>query len=152
LARIEDRVRRLAEEICASMGCTVEDVDLQGSARKPTLRVIIDREEGVRLADCEALSRELSAVLDVEDLFPGPYNLEVSSPGLDRPLKRPEDFRKQVGKLVRLVTKKPLTGDQTFFIGRLAEAGQDDFVLKIGEQEFRVSYDAVKRARLEVEI
>jgi len=145
-------VRRLAEDIAVSMGFAVEDVELAGSARKPTLRVVIDREGGVRISDCEALSREISAVLDVEDLFPGPYNLEVSSPGLDRPLKKPADFKKQTGKLARVITKKPVIGDQSFFVGRLVQADEDSFVLRIGEKELRIAYDAVKRARLEVEV
>ena len=145
-------MKQLAEDIAASMGCTVEDVELAGSARKPTLRVVIDREGGVNIADCEALSRELSAVLDVEDLLPGPYNLEVSSPGLDRPLRKPADFKKRVGKLVRVVTREPVIGEQTFFIGRLLEADEDSFLIEMGGKQLRIAYSAVSKARLEVEI
>lgn len=152
MARIEEKIRRLAEEIASSMGYDVVQVELAGNPRRPALRVYIDKEGGVNIGDCEQMSRELGAVLDVEDLIPGPYTLEVSSPGLDRPLKTPADFRKQVGKLVRIVTREPLEGEQTFFIGRLIQADEDSFLLKTGDKELRVPYGSVSKARLEVEI
>ena len=153
MGRIEERARALAETIAGPMGLAVESVELAGSGRSRTLRVIIDKESGVGLSDCEAVSRELAAVLDVEDFIPGSYGLEVSSPGLDRPLKGPADFRRQIGKLVRAVTKTPFDG-QTFLVGRLVEAGDSDFVLKLeGKKErlVRVPYAALTKARLEVE-
>lgn len=153
MGRIEEKVRSLAENIAGPLGLAVESVELKGSGRSRVLRVIIDKEAGVGLADCEAVSRELGAILDVEDFIPGAYSLEVSSPGLDRPLKSPADFKRQMGKLVRAVTKAPIAG-QTFVIGRLMEAGDTEFVLRIEgkkEQILRIPYEALDRARLEVE-
>ena len=153
MGRIEEKVRLLAENIAAPMGLAIESVELKGSGRSRVLRVIIDKEAGVGLADCEAVSKELSAVLDVEDFVPGPYSLEVSSPGMDRPLTNPADFKRQIGKLVRAVTKAPFAG-QTFVVGRLIEAGDTEFTLRIEgkkEQILRIPYEVLDRARLEVE-
>lgn len=152
MPRVEEKVRRLAEEIAASMAYEIVEVELAGSGRRPTLRVYIDKDGGVNIGDCERMSRELGAVLDVEDLIPGSYNLEVSSPGLDRPLRKPADFRKQLGKLVRIVTRQALEGEQTFFVGRLKEADEDSFLLETGDREVRIPYESVSKARLEVEI
>ncbi len=151
MGRIEERVAGLAEEIAGALGVSLEGVELAGSGRRHILRVYIDKEGGVTIRDCELMSRELGPVLDVEDLIPGPYTLEVSSPGLDRPLKKPNDFKRQIGKLARVVTSGPVEG-QTFFIGRLLEAADDSFMLRIEGRDVKIPYELVKKARLEVEI
>ena len=133
------------------MGYTVESVELLGSGPKLLLRISIDKEGGVTIGDCALMSREISALLDVEDLTPSRYTLEISSPGLDRPLKNPADFRKQTGKLIRVSTRTPFDG-QTFLVGRLKEAGDNLFLIVVGEKEIEVPYSAVAKARLEIEI
>lgn len=84
-------------------------------------------------------------------MIPSRYTLEISSPGLDRPLKNPADFRKQTGKLIRVSTRTPFDG-QTFLVGRLKEAGDNLFLIVVGEKEIEVPYSAVAKARLEIEI
>ena len=148
---MESKIRQLAMEAAQGLGYTVEDVELLGSGQKLILRISIDKEGGVTVRDCELMSREVGALLDVEDIIPGRYYLEVSSPGLDRPLKGPADFAKSRGKLIRVSTRTPFEG-QTFLIGRLEEAREDFFVIKVGEKALEIPYKAVAKARLEIEI
>jgi ribosome maturation factor RimP len=110
--------------------------------------------ESVTVSDCGRVSQDLSAILDVEpELLGGvdqEYTLEVSSPGLDRPLRGEQDYRRFVGRLAKIVTNAPVNG-QTAFAGRLS--GMDDGVVLLaeGRRVHRVPLDAIKRARLEVE-
>src|SRR5262245_64205324 len=99
------------------------------------LRVQIDRpgpaataEESVSVDDCAHVSRDLSAILDVEDVVPSAYTLEVSSPGLDRPLRRPDDYRRFAGRLAKIVVRGPIDG-QGFFRGRLGGVDGGDVII-----------------------
>jgi ribosome maturation factor RimP len=128
------------------------DVELTGSLRKPLARVFIDKEGGVTLEDCEKVSRALSALLDVEDPIPASYVLEVSSPGLDRPLKRLKDFEMSIGKLARVVTKERI-GDQTFHVGRIAAVENGNVRLVVREnEEVSIPFAQISKARLEIEL
>jgi len=122
-----DPVREIAERVAASSGLEVVEVDLRGSGNKRMLRIVIDksglgpadRPVGVTHEDCANLSREVSTILDVEDVIPGgSYVLEVSSPGLDRKLTRPADYQRFLGSLVKLTTRNPVNGNR-HFVGRL---------------------------------
>jgi ribosome maturation factor RimP len=115
-----ERVRHIAERVIASRGLELVELEFRGSGGKARmLRVFIDKTGGVTHADCEAVSRELGTILDVEDAVPGgAYTLEVSSPGMDRKLTRPEHFERFVGSRVRLTTREPIEGNR-FFEGRL---------------------------------
>ncbi len=103
-------------EIAAAQGCELLQVEFQAG----TLRLILDREEGVRLEDCETVSKLASALLDVRNFGPGRYTLEVSSPGLDRQLYGPRDFARFVGRRVRVRFVDPATGKRATVVGRLA--------------------------------
>ncbi|GAB4390274.1 MAG: ribosome maturation factor RimP [Thermodesulfovibrionales bacterium] len=151
MARVEERIAELAGQVARGHGVEVEDVELMGRGRRTLLRVTIDKPGGVSLDDCEAVSKDLSAVLDVEDPLSGPYTLEVTSPGLDRPLKTVAHFRKQVGKLARVVTREPVEG-QNFWVGRISAVDDEGVVLETGKGGIRISFDNVSRARLEVEV
>ena len=151
MGRVEARIGELAREAAAGLGYTAEAVELLGGGQRLVVRISIDKEGGVTIRDCELMSRQMSALLDVEDLIPGRYLLEVSSPGLDRPLKGPADFTRQKGKLIRVSTRTPFDG-QTFFIGRLEEVREDVFFIRVGEKVLEVPYEAVSKARLEIEI
>ncbi len=114
-----EAVRQIAERVAESRGLQVWDLELKGGGKSRTLRVYIDRPEGVTHEDCAEYSREISTILDVEDVVPGgPYLLEVSSPGLDRKLIRPEDFARFQGSLVKLTTYELVDG-RKHFEGRL---------------------------------
>ncbi|MGC2324645.1 MAG: ribosome maturation factor RimP [Terriglobales bacterium] len=120
-----EHVREIAERVTASSGLELVELEFRGAGGKARmLRLFIDKPGGVTHADCEAVSREVGTILDVEDAVPGAsYTLEVSSPGLDRKLVRPEDFARFVGSRVKLTTREPIEGNR-FFEGRL-ESFQD---------------------------
>jgi len=176
-----ERVREAAERVARSYGLEVFDVQLRRESAGTVLRVIIDRpgsgsvavtepsqsadpdamrrrleDDSVGIADCQRVSQDLSAILDVEDdaLETGAighaYTLEVSSPGLDRPLRHEADYRRFHGRLAKVVTSEPIDG-QSAFAGRLAGVDSGNLLLEEGRRTHRVPIARIKRARLEVE-
>src|SRR5580658_7597358 len=99
------RITAIAEQAATPAGLEVVEVELKGSGRSHLLRIYIDRPEGVTHADCELVSREVSAALDLEDPIPGTYELEVSSPGVERKLGKWQDWQRFAGKKVKVVLK-----------------------------------------------
>ena len=150
---LEQKIRQLAMRVADDFDYELVDLNLFGRGRSMLLRLSIDKEGGVTLNDCETFSRRLSAVMDVEDPISGTYTLEVSSPGLDRPLKNAGDFERNIGKLVRLVTKEKID-NQSFFIGRLLAVRDDSVSLSIsdGGKEIVLPFDKISKAKLEIEI
>ena len=152
LDAIKEKLRAIIVPVIEALGIELDDIELSKMRGKALLRVFIEKENGVNIGDCELVSREIEAVLDVEDPIPYSYVLEVSSPGLDRPLKEPKDFKRFAGKNIRVVTQEPI-GKQTFFIGKIAEAGDDEIVLfLLKDKEITIPYTNISRARLEVEV
>ena len=149
---IKGKLSVLAGSVASEYGVEIYDIELAGSLRRPTLRIFIEKEGGVTLEDCEKFSRAVSAVLDVEDPIRAPYVLEVSSPGMDRPLKRPRDFEMNIGKLARVVTKESIE-KQNFFVGRIKEVRADRVILLAAdEREIEIPFEQVSKARLEIEL
>ncbi|HEV2175906.1 MAG TPA: ribosome maturation factor RimP [Terriglobia bacterium] len=145
------KVAAAAERVASSEGLFLVDVELKGGRSNQLLRVYIDKPEGVSHADCQLVSEQLSAILDVEDLIPGSYTLEVSSPGLDRKLSKPRDFEHFVGRRARLVLKEPVDR-QTVLEGRLAGYESGRVRLDCGEAGVReMDLANVQKARLVVE-
>jgi ribosome maturation factor RimP len=140
-------LRRLLEPGVKALGFELVDVELAGQGHRNTLRVYIDGPRGVTVDDCANVSRQLSAILDVEDPIPGSYALEVSSPGLDRPLVTPEDFRRFRGEEVKLRTTDAVNGRRNFK-GRLVEANGDGIIIDVDGQRFELAFDRIERARL----
>ena len=130
-----DRVREIAERVAASSGLEVVEVEFRGSGRARMLRVFLDKPSaagsdplaGVTHGDCADFSREFGTILDVEDVVPDSYTLEVSSPGLDRKLTKASEFERFVGSRVKLTTKQPLNNNR-HFEGRL-ESFQDGHLI-----------------------
>jgi len=146
------RIWDIVEPIISELGVELEDIELNRLKNRFLLRIYIDKDGGVTIGDCERVSREIEAILDVEDPIPGSYILEVSSPGLDRPLKRPKDFIRFSGKKVRIVTGEPVEG-QTFFMGWIIEADEERVVVRLTkEKEISIPYGLISMARLEVEV
>jgi len=155
---IIEHVRAIAGRVAGSYGLEVFDVQFRREGSGMVLRVQIDRpgpaataEESVSVEDCAHVSRDLSAVLDVEDVVPTAYTLEVSSPGLDRPLRSTDDYRRFSGRRAKLVMREPVDG-QRHFKGRLA--GVDDQAVLIDGDDgrrHRVLFGVITRANLEVE-
>lgn len=134
-----DRVAALVTPILEARGAELYDVELAGA----TLRVLVDREGGIDLGDLESVSREVSAALDDDDPLPDQrWYLEVSSPGLERPLRTPGHFRSAVGSTVKVKTTGRVEGERRVE-GPLEDADDDGFVVA-GR---RIAYDQVERAR-----
>ena len=146
------------EQIAGAAGCELVHAELKGGL----LRVFIDKPEGVTLADCEHVSRQLSALLDVLDFGTGRYVLEVSSPGLDRQLYKPADYDRFAGRLARVTFEDPATGRKKTVVARLhgvrqGAGGDAEVVLEDGAagepgEPWGVPLKNVKTARLEVEL
>ena len=145
-----DRVRSLAEEVTDGVGVELVDVALLGKGAQTILRVTIDREGGISLKDCETTSRDLEALLDVEDPFPGKYTLEVTSAGIDRPLKTIEEFMRFQGKKARIVCTEKIESE-SFFVGTIQDVQDKIIYLELKKKTVRIPFQIIKKARLEIE-
>jgi ribosome maturation factor RimP len=154
-----ERVREAAARVAAGYGLDLFDVELRREGGQQVLRVVLDRpgpnataEDSVSLDDCARVSEDLSAVLDVEDVVPADrYTLEVSSPGLDRPLRHADDYRRFAGRKAKVVLSEPV-GRQTAFAGRLQGMDGDEVLFESeGGKLVRLPLRLVARARLDVE-
>ena len=125
-----ERVQQIAERVAASSGLELVEVEFRGGGKSRLLRIFIDKPGGVTHEDCANLSREVSTILDVEDVVPGSYLLEVSSPGLDRKLSRPADFERFTGSRVKIMTREPVNGNR-HFDGRLQSFQQGRLTLDL---------------------
>ena len=155
---VVEKVRTIAERVATGYGLEIFDVQFRREAPGMVLRVRIDRpgpastaDESVSVHDCANVSRDLSAIFDVEEVVPTAYTLEVSSPGLDRPLRRPDDYRRFTGRLAKVVMREKVDG-QGFFRGRIAGVeGQHVLIDGDDGQTHRVPLAVIARAHLEVE-
>ncbi len=152
----EQRVTQIAEGILSSLGMELVEIEYKREGRAQVLRLYIDKPGGLSLDDCGDVSRELSAVLDVEDVVPDRYLLEVSSPGLNRPLTKEADYRRYVGRLVKIKTRIPTPDDKgnmrKTFLGELL--GYDDGIvrMKLNEgQTASLPLTEIAKANLEFE-
>jgi ribosome maturation factor RimP len=149
---VEDRIARLAEPIAGSLGLRLVKVRYQGTRASGAVRLTIDKPGGVTLDDCTRLSRALGHALDVEEPIDHRYTLEVSSPGLDRPLEDRRDFEQAVGRLARVKTHPSWDGPR-LLIGRVR--GVEPEAVRVeereGGREWSLPWEAIAQARLEIE-
>lgn len=150
------QITEIVVPIVESMGMELVDLEYGRVGRDTILRLFIDKDGGVTLDDCADVSRELSLVLDVEDIIPDRYTLEVSSPGLDRPLKKAADYAKFAGRLVKIKTYEPFPDDKgnkrKTFTGNLI--GLEDGVVKVTlleGQTASIPLERIAKANLEFE-
>ncbi|HEX5759410.1 MAG TPA: ribosome maturation factor RimP [Thermoanaerobaculia bacterium] len=140
------------EQIAAGTGCQLEHAEYKGGV----LRLVLDRPEGgVNLADCEQVSKQVSALLDVVDFGKNRYTLEVTSPGLDRPLYRPRDYARFTGRLARVTYRVPESGAKRTVVGRLEafHPEREEVVLAApGGERLLLHLHDIQMARLEVEL
>ena len=147
-----EKIRTMAERVASSEGLALVDVELKGGPANALLRVYIDKPTGVSHADCQLVSEQLSALLDVEDLIPGSYTLEVSSPGLDRKLVKASDYVHFAGRRARLVLREPVAS-QKVLEGRLVGFEEGRVRLDLGEGGLKeLELSNIQKARLVVEI
>lgn len=145
---LRERLRGVVEPVLRGEGCELVDLEYRREGRGWVVRIFLDRPGGVTLNDCQRVSEQVGDLLDVEDLIPHPYTLEVSSPGLERPLTRPEDFVRFAGRAARISTFAPLEG-QRHFTGTLRGCEEGAVLLEVaGAGLVRIPRDAISRARL----
>jgi ribosome maturation factor RimP len=143
-------VREVVEPILRSQGFELVDLEYQRESRGWVLRIYLDREGGVTLDDCAGVSHEVGAVLEVKDVIPTAYVLEISSPGLTRPLKKPEDFNRFQNRLVKIKLYKPLDGRRNFKGTLLGLEGETVRVEADG-QVFEIPLQSIAKANLEID-
>ena len=149
MSKITDIVTKLAVPAAAEFGCEVWDVEYVKEGKEHYLRAYIDKEGGITINDCVAVSREMNEILDREDYIPEEYIFEVSSPGLDRPLKKDRDFSRSIGKRVEIHTYRALDG-QKDFSGELVSYDADRITIKEEETQQVFERKDIAQIRLEV--
>jgi ribosome maturation factor RimP len=146
-APLREKLATLIEPLLGQLGYELVDLEYVPGRTHAVLRVFIDRPEGVGLDDCERVSRELSALLDVEDPVPAGYTLEVSSPGLDRVLRTPAHFQRFVGERIWLELRAARAGRRRY-TGRLEAFDGEGVELNVDGAMVRVPFAEISRARL----
>jgi ribosome maturation factor RimP len=147
---VVDRVRALVEPILLSEGMELVDIQYRREARGWVLRLFVDKEGGVTLDDCSHVSQEVGRSLDVEDFISIPYNLEVSSPGLNRDLKTEKDFIRYRNRLVSVKTFEPVE-KRRHFKGRLLGVFDNQVEMEIDKEIIHIPLSNVAKAHLEIE-
>ncbi|RAL26329.1 ribosome maturation factor RimP [Thermoflavimicrobium daqui] len=148
--QVIETVEKLALPILQAEGLELVDVEFIKEGQNWFLRIFIDREEkGVDLDDCSRVSEQLSEVLDQTDPIPGAYILEVSSPGAERPLKKPADFRKAVGKYVHISTYEPIEENKVFE-GTLTYYGEEYLTVEVNGRSLDLPLEKIAKARLAI--
>jgi len=150
-----ERIIELVEPAVESEGLELVELECLRMKTRWLVRIFIDREGGATLDDCTALSHQLGDLLNVHDLPPGPYTLEVSTPGLDRPLTRDKDFEKYRGARVRIRTREPIDGSRIFlgtFVDYSMEDGRRIVTLDVDGRSVRIDRENIQKANLEYEL
>jgi ribosome maturation factor RimP len=149
---LEARVAGVAEQVAASAGLEIVLVEVKGGGNRSVVRAFIDKPGGVSLNDCERFSKNLSVLLDVEDCIPFSYILEVSSPGLDRPLTKESDFERFSGKRAKVRTRVPI-GGQRNFKGSIVGVKEGRIELEITPGKLvEIALSDIEKANLLIEI
>ena len=149
---IAERIDKIATTAATENGVEFVHSEIVGSKRNMTVRIYIDKPEGVTLEDCSTVSRTIEAVIDADDFIPSPYVLEVSSPGLERPLFTIQDFEKFVGKKAKVKTSEAVNG-QANFTGNITGIEGSEIVLEDKTNgTVRIPFDKVAKANLKVDL
>ena len=144
------QIEAVALPVLEELGFELVEVQYRREQNGWVLRLVIDKQDGINLADCAAVSREISQLLDIEDFIDQAYSLEVSSPGLNRSLKSMADFERFVGRNAKIKTIEPIAGEHVF-IGKINKTEGESIILGVGTKEVKVPFSQVAKARLEIE-
>jgi len=140
-------MRQLIEPVVEGLGYECVGIVYLAQGQHGLLRIFIDRPDGVTVEDCGRVSHQVSGVLDVEDPIAGHYTLEVSSPGIDRPLFRQQDFARFAGRQIKLRLVRQHSG-RSRYIGTLRGIDDDEVILEVEGEEMRLAYDDIEQAHL----
>ncbi|HOV84725.1 MAG TPA: ribosome maturation factor RimP [Syntrophobacteraceae bacterium] len=144
---LPEQIRQLVEPVVESEGKELVELEYRRESHGWVLRLFLDQEDGITVEDCARVSRVVGDLLDVADLIPNPYHLEVSSPGLNRPLRKVEHFRSALGKIIEIRTLAPLEGRKKFK-GTLLEAAPESVRLDCDGRAYEIPLGLMDRARL----
>ncbi len=142
-----EKLREMIEPIVTGLGYEAVGIELLPQGGAELLRIYIDRSGGVTVDHCERVSHQVSGMLDVEDPIRGEYTLEVSSPGIDRPLFRRDDFARFAGRRVKLKLRAPRAG-RARYTAQLHGLEGDEVLLEVDGEALRIAYDEIDQARL----
>ncbi len=143
----ENRLTDMLTPVVTGLGYELVGIEYLPAGKQSVLRIYIDAEQGILVDDCEKVSHQVSAVLDVEDPIRGAYALEVSSPGIDRPLFTPEQYARYVGQAVRVQLARALDGRRKFK-GELSEVNEDSLTLVVDGESFQLPFELIEKGRL----
>ena len=141
------RLWELVEPVIAARGMEVLDIEYRRESIGWVLRIFLDSERGITVDDCAGISRVVGDMLDATDLIPTAYNLEVSSPGIDRPLRKLEHFQKHIGDIIEVRTISTVQNRRNF-TGVLKEASPQGLVVQCDSQDYSLGMELIERARL----
>jgi ribosome maturation factor RimP len=142
-----DELQKLLEPTVERLGCELTDLVVRLSGKGGLLQLTIDKPDGIDIDDCEKVSHAVSALLDVEDPVPGEYNLEVSSPGLDRKLTKVEHFQRFEGETLKVTMRFPMDGRRRFR-GTLVSSDDENIVVEVDGQTYSLPLATIDTARL----
>jgi ribosome maturation factor RimP len=148
---VVETIKNLLDPILQEKGLELVDIEYAGSGRGGVLRLFIDKENGITVEDCADISREFGFLLDVHDIIPYSYTLEVSSPGLNRALKDSKDFIRFKGKKVKIKTKENLY-QRRVFIGHLIDFHDDVASIQVEGEVYDIPFYDIEKANLELEL
>jgi ribosome maturation factor RimP len=141
-------VRGLVEPLLEREGVDLVDLELKGAPGRQVLRVFVDVDGGITIDQCVLLSRKISDLLDRKDPIPGKYRLEVSSPGVDRPLTRPRDFQRNIGREVKVDVRRGEAVEQV--TGKIVSVGEENLTLDVKGEEVLLEWTAVVKGKIQV--
>ncbi|WP_041521671.1 ribosome maturation factor RimP [Gilvimarinus agarilyticus] len=147
MASKEEQLFAMFAPVVAALECELWGVEYMTGTPTKVLRVYIDKEGGVALEDCEKVSRQISSLMDVEDPIAGEYNLEVSSPGMDRPLYTLEQFQRYIGEVIAVRLRVPFDGRRKFK-GKMIGIEDEDVVVVVDNEEYLLPVDSIEKANI----
>ena len=158
MAQVIDQIEKLVQPLLEDLGCELVDLEYQREQRGWVLRFFLDKENGINLDDCAMASREISSLMDVENIISTAYSLEVSSPGIERPLKKSQDFKRFTGQIAKIKTITGIDPDATgknrkTFVGTLSGFEDEDvlLILKNTTDAIRIPLQQIDKANLHYE-
>ena len=148
---IVSKIERLIDTILTEKSFELVDLEYKSEGKGKIVRVFIDKQGGVNMDDCSAVSRELSILLDVHDIIPSSYNLEISSPGLTRQLKKPADFGKHIGKKLKLKLINPIHPQSVFRNVNLVDFVDNTINIEYEGNNYDIPLSSIVKANLELD-
>lgn len=144
---MQSALKNLIKNTVEGLGYMLWGYEYRPHSESALLRIFIEKDEGISVEDCATVSRQIGAVLDVENIIPVAYILEVSSPGMDRVLFTADQYQEYIGELIKIRTRSPIE-ERRNFKGSLIKADENTVVIKVDNTEFEIPFESIDRARL----